>query len=56
MATIELRRSHSLPRDEARQRAEELAKSLEEKLGLEWHWNGDDLVFEAPRGRSFRRD
>ncbi|MGO9833937.1 MAG: polyhydroxyalkanoic acid system family protein [Polyangiaceae bacterium] len=50
MATIEVRRSHSLPRDEARKRAEELAKSLEEKLGLEWHWNGEDLVFEAPRG------
>jgi putative polyhydroxyalkanoate system protein len=50
MATIEVRRSHSLPKDEARKRAEELAKSLEEKLGLEWRWNGEDLVFEAPRG------
>jgi putative polyhydroxyalkanoate system protein len=50
MATIELRRSHSLPREEARRRAEELAKSLEEKLGLEWRWNDDRLVFDAPRG------
>lgn len=50
MATIELRRSHSLPREEARKRAEELATSLEVKLGLTWHWEGDRLVFEAPHG------
>jgi putative polyhydroxyalkanoate system protein len=50
MATIELRRAHSLPKDEARKRAEELAKSLEEKLGLKWRWEGDNLVFDAPHG------
>jgi len=50
MATIELRRSHSLPIEEARKRAEDLARSLEGKLGLEWRWEGDRLVFEAPRG------
>lgn len=50
MATIDLRRSHTLSTEEARKRAEELAKSLEEKLGLVWHWEGDRLVFEAPGG------
>jgi len=50
MATIEMRRSHALPRDEARKRAEELARSMEAKLGLVWHWEDDRLVFEAPRG------
>jgi putative polyhydroxyalkanoate system protein len=50
MATIEVRRRHSLSTEEARKRAEELAKSLEGKLGLEWHWEGDRLVFEAPGG------
>lgn len=50
MATIEVRRRHSLPNETARERAEELAKSLQEKLGLEWHWTDDRLVFEAPRG------
>jgi len=50
MATIEMRRSHALPREEARKRAEELARSLEEKLGIEWRWSGDLLSFEVPRG------
>jgi putative polyhydroxyalkanoate system protein len=50
MATIEVRRSHSLSNAEARSRAEELAKSLEQKLGLEWTWQGDRLVFSAPHG------
>jgi putative polyhydroxyalkanoate system protein len=50
MATIEVRRSHSLPREEARKRAEELATSYEKKLGLEWRWEQDRLVFEAPGG------
>jgi putative polyhydroxyalkanoate system protein len=50
MATIELQRSHSLPIDEARKRAEELATSLEGKLGLKWRWEGERLVFDAPHG------
>jgi putative polyhydroxyalkanoate system protein len=53
MATIEVRRPHSLSNDEARKRAEELARSLEEKLGLKWKWDGerqDLLVFWAPSG------
>jgi putative polyhydroxyalkanoate system protein len=50
MATIEVRRSHKLPIEDARKRAEELARSLEEKLGLKWSWEGDRLVFSAPSG------
>lgn len=50
MATIEISRSHSLPKDEARRKAEELAKSMEAKLGLTWRWAGDRIVFEAPSG------
>jgi putative polyhydroxyalkanoate system protein len=50
MATIEVRRSHNLPIEEARKRAEELAKSLEDKLGLKWKWEGTLLVFSAPSG------
>ncbi len=50
MATIEVRRSHKLSTEEARKRAEELARSLEEKLGLKWSWQGDRLVFSAPGG------
>lgn len=50
MATIEVRRSHELTNAEARSRAEQLARSLEEKLGLTWSWHGDRLVFSAPSG------
>lgn len=50
MATIDVRRTHSLPKDEAKRRAEELAKSMQQKLDLDWHWEGDRIVFEAPRG------
>ena len=50
MATIEISRSHSLPKDQARQKAEELAKSMADKLGLEWKWVDDTIEFHAPSG------
>jgi len=50
MATIDITRSHSLPLDTARQRAEEFAKSMETKLGLTWKWAGERIAFEAPSG------
>ena len=50
MATIDVRRSHTLPKDEARKRAEELAKSMEEKFALVWKWDGDRITFDAPKG------
>jgi putative polyhydroxyalkanoate system protein len=50
MATIDVNRKHSLPKDEAKKRAEDLAKSMQQKLDLEWRWDGDRIVFEAPRG------
>jgi putative polyhydroxyalkanoate system protein len=50
MATIDVRHAHALPKDEAKKRAEELAKSMQQKLDLDWRWDGDRIVFEAPRG------
>jgi putative polyhydroxyalkanoate system protein len=50
MATIDVRRSHSLPKEEARKRAETLAKSMQQRFELEWQWQGNRIVFEAPRG------
>lgn len=50
MATIDISRSHSLPLDTARKRAEEFAKSMETKLGLTWNWSGDVIQFTAPSG------
>jgi putative polyhydroxyalkanoate system protein len=50
MSTIDVRRSHTLSKDEARKRAEQLAQSMQQKFDLEWKWDGNRIVFEAPRG------
>ena len=50
MATIDIKRSQSLPKDTAKQKAEELAKSMETKLGIVWSWAGDAIKFDAPGG------
>jgi putative polyhydroxyalkanoate system protein len=50
MATIDIRRTHTLAKDEAKKRAEELAKGMEAKLDLQWRWEGDHIRFEAPGG------
>ena len=50
MATIDIRHAHTLAKDEAKKRAEELAKSMQQKLDLDWRWEGDRIVFEAATG------
>lgn len=50
MATIDISRKHTLDKEEARKRSEQLAKSMEEKLGIRWHWEGDKIKFDAPSG------
>jgi putative polyhydroxyalkanoate system protein len=50
MATIDLSKSHSLPLEDARSRAEEIAKSMESKIGIQWKWDGNTIRFEAPSG------
>jgi putative polyhydroxyalkanoate system protein len=50
MSTIDVRRSHTLSKEEAKKRAEELAKSMQSRFDLDWRWDGDHIVFEAPRG------
>jgi putative polyhydroxyalkanoate system protein len=50
MATIDIRRAHTLNKDETKGRAEALAKSMEDKLGIRWHWEGDRIRFDAPGG------
>ena len=50
MATIDIRRAHTLDKDEAKRRAETLARSLEDKLGIRWRWEGDVIRFDAPSG------
>jgi putative polyhydroxyalkanoate system protein len=50
MATIDIRRTHTLTLEEAKHRAEQLATSMGQKLDLDWRWEGDRIVFAAPRG------
>jgi putative polyhydroxyalkanoate system protein len=50
MATIDLRQPHTLSIDDAKKRAEELASSMGQKLGIDWHWERDRIIFAAPRG------
>lgn len=50
MATIDIKRAHTLGLEPAKAKAEELAKGLEQKLGITWKWQGDAITFEAPSG------
>ena len=51
MATIQIRRPHRLPLAEVRQRAEHLARRIEQRLSVVWRWETDDLLqLTAPPG------
>jgi putative polyhydroxyalkanoate system protein len=50
MSTIDISRGHALPKEEAKKRAEDLAKNLAAKFELNWAWDGDTIRFDAPRG------
>ena len=50
MATIDIKRGHSLPIEDAKKKAEELAKGMESKFGIVWKWEGNTIRFDAPSG------
>lgn len=50
MASIEIRRSFTVEKSEAKRKAESLARKLTSSLELDWEWDGDMLLFESPRG------
>ncbi len=50
MATIDIKRAHTLDLAEAKTRAAALATSMQEKLGIRWSWDGDTIKFDAPSG------
>lgn len=50
MATIDITRAHTLPLDDAKKKAEELAKGMESKFGIVWKWDGNTIRFDAPKG------
>lgn len=45
MSSIDVRRSHSLDRDHAREAAESLARDLSQKFDVDYEWDGDLLRF-----------
>jgi putative polyhydroxyalkanoate system protein len=50
MATIDITRNHTLPIQDAKVKAEELAKGMADKFGIQWKWDGDTIRFDAPSG------
>ncbi len=50
MATIDITRGHSLPLDDAKKKAEELAKGMADRFGIVWKWEGNTIRFDAPSG------
>ena len=50
MATIDITRAHKLPIDDAKKKAEELAKAMEQKFGISWRWDGNTIRFETASG------
>lgn len=46
MANINIKRQHSLGRTTARDRVQEIANSLQDKLRAKWSWDGDSLNFQ----------
>ena len=50
MATIDITKAHSLPLEDAKKKAEELAKSMADRFGINWKWDGNAIRFDAPGG------
>ncbi|MBM4359089.1 MAG: polyhydroxyalkanoic acid system family protein [Deltaproteobacteria bacterium] len=50
MATIDISRSHALGLDTAKQRAEQLANDLKDRMGIKWRWEGDKIRFSSESG------
>ncbi len=47
MSNIDIRHTHSLPADNARQAIEEVAAKLSDRFGLQSSWVGDALNFSG---------
>ncbi|MCC7539471.1 MAG: polyhydroxyalkanoic acid system family protein [Deltaproteobacteria bacterium] len=51
MSVIDITRAHDLDLETVRERAEELAERLKEKVSIDYRWNGNRIEFER-RGAS----
>ena len=47
LSTIEMKRGHALPVDEAKRRLNRIAGELNKKYGIETAWNRNDLEFQG---------
>ncbi|MBN1771665.1 MAG: polyhydroxyalkanoic acid system family protein [Deltaproteobacteria bacterium] len=47
MATIEIRRSHTLSLEELRKKVDQISGSLDAKYAVHGHWQGDEMVLEG---------
>jgi len=45
MANIHIKRNHDLGLSEAKQRVDQIASSLQDKLDAKWAWKGNKLSF-----------
>jgi len=45
MANIHIKRNHNLGLNEAKQRMDQIAGSLQDKLDAKWAWKGNQLSF-----------
>lgn len=50
MAMIEVCRTTGIEKEEAKRKTESLARKMEAKLGIDWRWKGDLLLFDTRRG------
>lgn len=48
MASISIKRRHSLSHREAKKAAEEVARDLKARFNLEYAWEGDHIAFQRP--------
>ncbi len=55
MATIHITRSHQLDQETARNKVQELADTLVEKLSAQYQWEQDRLVFNRPGADGYVR-
>ncbi len=46
MATIDIRRSHDFSLEKAKEAAVAIAKQLDERIGISYRWEGDDLALK----------
>jgi len=51
-ADIDVQRNHTLGKEIARTKAQELVKNMEGSLGLTWSWTGDNINFKSTSGKA----